>query len=642
MTAVSENDRLLPHEGTAKPERRFDIHIDPTSDDVETTKSTCTMSGFLQVKYSADLDSTFVWSSSIPKPKPRPGQLLVRVHAVALNPVDYKIGQGKLVNVVKMKLPCVLGRDFAGLVEELGPGGEGHGFRVGDRVAGFLGLAEPTHLGDGSFAEFCCPFAMNVVRIPDNLSYQEASGLPLVGCTSYQSLVEKAKLSQGQNLLILGGSTAAGIMATQIAKAIGCRHIVVTSSQVELCTRIGATHVINYRTQQWEQVLTGGVEGENAKTTSDRSDKSNKTNERAEHEEPDAAATTPPPAPAASTTTTSATTASSALSGLKFDAVYDCLGGRSSWLHAQKILKKGGHYVTIVGDDPRQNFDTSTLIKTGLGIAGRTITGAIGASSKYTQLTSLNLNIGLEYVMDLAGKGLLTVVLDPSNPYVPTKASLKQMLALQESGRACGKLIMDFSLLQDEVPKSRESPFRSEEELLTGGSIGGEGMRRDSLSNPGKRAPIEIPRAPTPSGATAGCLLTPGKKAEVLKQIDVQRRQNSAAHHARQVSAFTHIRCGACGYSSDIPPPLWICPGCLPKQVRLLWQPDSESQMCHCCKAAKLGKSSRHHCRSCGYLVCGSCSKSKKSVPALHFHQEAVRVCNDCSAMLMVLKAEEK
>jgi len=193
---------------------------------------------------------------TLPIPKPTSKQVLVKVYNGALNPVDCKITLGKLQAVLGMKHPFVIGRDFSGVIVEMGPkinpNNNKQGFKIGDKVAG---MVMPTDFNHGVFAEYLITNIQNIAHIPNNMSFEEACALPLVSLTSYQALLEVAHLNKGDKVLILGGSTATGLIGIQLCKILGANEIIVTSTQTELCMKLGATRVINYK----EKKMVGGI-----------------------------------------------------------------------------------------------------------------------------------------------------------------------------------------------------------------------------------------------------------------------------------------------------------------------------------------------------------------------------------------------
>ncbi|TMW58441.1 hypothetical protein Poli38472_010000 [Pythium oligandrum] len=182
-----------------------------------------------------------------------PTQVRIKVHAVAVNPIDYKVvEQGSLFSKTEPtpENPFRIGFDVAGVVVEAGK--EVTHVKVGDEVYAMakFGLL-------GSFAEYFELDAQFIAHKPKNVSFRDAVGLPLVGLTSYQALVPYGKLKAGDRVLILGGSSGTGVVAVQIAKALGASFVAATSSSrnTDFVKSLGADLAIDYSSQKWWEVL---------------------------------------------------------------------------------------------------------------------------------------------------------------------------------------------------------------------------------------------------------------------------------------------------------------------------------------------------------------------------------------------------
>lgn len=151
-------------------------------------------------------------------------QILVRVHAASINPIDWKTLNGNLSFIARFSFPHTPGKDVAGVVVDKGSGVKR--FQVGDKVYGNLGM------NDGSYAEYVRGDETCFALKPNNLTMEEAAAVPLACETSYQALFSKASppITAGSKILIAGGSTATGLFAIQLAKAVGA-HVTTTSSQ---------------------------------------------------------------------------------------------------------------------------------------------------------------------------------------------------------------------------------------------------------------------------------------------------------------------------------------------------------------------------------------------------------------------------
>jgi len=176
----------------------------------------------------------------ITTPSARPGEVVVRVHAASVNPLDYKMRDGKLRMVTRGELPLVLGSDFSGVVEARGAGVDD--WTIGDEVYGFVGAGV-----GGCFAEQLVVRAHHIARKPANLSHVEAAAIPLVGLTAWQALVDQADLQKRQKLLVLGGSGGVGSMAVQIGVARGAWVSATCSDRnVDYVCDLGADMAIDY------------------------------------------------------------------------------------------------------------------------------------------------------------------------------------------------------------------------------------------------------------------------------------------------------------------------------------------------------------------------------------------------------------
>jgi NADPH:quinone reductase-like Zn-dependent oxidoreductase len=185
----------------------------------------------------------------IPRPTIKPDEMLVQVHAAGLNPIDNMIPKGTFKPLLRFQLPATLGSDLAGVVVEVGS--RVTRFRPGDAV-----FANIFDQGLGALADFAV-VPENVAAIkPANLDFVEAASIPLVGLTSWQSLTERAHLKPGQKVFIPAGSGGIGTFAIQLAKHLGAKVGTTTSTaNVDLVRSLGADDVIDYKKQQFEDVL---------------------------------------------------------------------------------------------------------------------------------------------------------------------------------------------------------------------------------------------------------------------------------------------------------------------------------------------------------------------------------------------------
>lgn len=187
----------------------------------------------------------------IAKPVPQAGEVLIEVHAASLNQLDAKVRNGEFKLLLPYRPPFVLGHDVAGTVVAVGAGVSQ--FRVGDEV-----YARPSDFHIGTFAEFVAVPAADVARKPANLTMTEAASLPLVALTVWQALVEEAGLQKGQKVFIQAGSGGVGTIAIQLAKHLGAYVATTTSAaNTALVKSLGADLVIDYKTQDFESLLSG-------------------------------------------------------------------------------------------------------------------------------------------------------------------------------------------------------------------------------------------------------------------------------------------------------------------------------------------------------------------------------------------------
>lgn len=185
----------------------------------------------------------------VERPKPGPGQVLVRVKAAGLNPVDYKIRDGMLKPILRLKLPATMGNELAGVVEARGRGATR--FAIGSRV-----FARLTKDRMGAFAEYAAVEEEHLAAIPDKLDFEEAAAIPLAGLTAFQALRDELEVGAGFRVLITGGAGGVGTFAIQIAKALGA-HVVTTASRRgrDLVESLGADEVVDYENEKFEDVI---------------------------------------------------------------------------------------------------------------------------------------------------------------------------------------------------------------------------------------------------------------------------------------------------------------------------------------------------------------------------------------------------
>src|SRR5271167_3685304 len=176
--------------------------------------------------------------SEIEYPGPGRNQVLVRIHASGVNPLDTKIRAGKAAHA-KQPLPAVLGLDMAGVVEEVGPGVTA--FRPGDEVYGMVGGVGGLQ---GTLAENVVANADLIALKPKSLSMREAAALPLITITAWEGIVDRAKVHGGQKVLVHAGAGGVGHIALQLAKAFGAEVFATVSAEKRsVAEEFGATPI---------------------------------------------------------------------------------------------------------------------------------------------------------------------------------------------------------------------------------------------------------------------------------------------------------------------------------------------------------------------------------------------------------------
>jgi NADPH:quinone reductase-like Zn-dependent oxidoreductase len=183
----------------------------------------------------------------VPRPEPQEDQILVRVIAAGVNPVDGMIRSGMFANE-KRALPMILGGDIAGAVEKVGS--KITKFKPGDPVFAYVSLEN-----SGGYAQYALVTEREAAPKPKSLTYVEAAAVPIVALTAWQALVDTAKLGSGQTVLIHGGSGGVGSFAIQIAKARGAKVIATASTaNQDFLKQLGADVAIDYTKQKFEDI----------------------------------------------------------------------------------------------------------------------------------------------------------------------------------------------------------------------------------------------------------------------------------------------------------------------------------------------------------------------------------------------------
>jgi NADPH2:quinone reductase len=186
--------------------------------------------------------------SDVSKPVPQAGQVLVRVHATSINPLDYQVRRGDYPDLVP--LPAITGHDVSGVVESIGPGVSA--FAPGDEVWYTPQIFD----GQGSYAEYHVAAESIIARKPASLSHLEAASLSLVGGTVWEALTVRAVLRVGESILIHGGAGGVGHVAIQVAKAMGAKvFTTVREANADFVRSLGADVVIDYTQEDYVEAI---------------------------------------------------------------------------------------------------------------------------------------------------------------------------------------------------------------------------------------------------------------------------------------------------------------------------------------------------------------------------------------------------
>lgn len=190
-------------------------------------------------------------AADVPEPEVCDDDVLIQVHATALNQLDSKLRNGEFKLILPYRMPLILGHDVAGVVVRVGP--RVRQFKVGDEV-----YARPDDFRIGTFAELIAVKEDSVAIKPRNISMEEAASIPLVGLTAWQALVDMAHLQPGQKVFIQAGSGGVGTFAIQLAKHLGAT-VATTASAANnaLVKGLGADVVIDYKKDAFEERLSG-------------------------------------------------------------------------------------------------------------------------------------------------------------------------------------------------------------------------------------------------------------------------------------------------------------------------------------------------------------------------------------------------
>ena len=182
-------------------------------------------------------------------PMPKSGQVLVRIHAVGINPIDFKIRNGSMKFIAGKKFPRILGQDIAGVVEQTGKNSK---YRPGDKVYGMLSYQA------GGYAEFLAVNESQLARVPEEISLTQAAAVPMGAITSYQAFKKSGGIRSGTKVLVNGASGGVGSFAVQIAKALGAEVTGVCSGRnIDFVKELGADQVIDYTQEDFTKFEAG-------------------------------------------------------------------------------------------------------------------------------------------------------------------------------------------------------------------------------------------------------------------------------------------------------------------------------------------------------------------------------------------------
>ncbi len=192
------------------------------------------------IEYDEYGDAEVLHVAEHPLPQLLPGQVLIKVIASSVNPIDYRFRRGDLKGLIPFGFPRIPGYDVAGTIVDTF---KDSSFTDGDRVMAFL-----DHARGGALADYAVCAVSSVARIPNAMPITEAAAIPLAGTTALQSLRDHGKIESGQSVLINGASGGVGMFAVQIAKAYGCHVDAVASGRNrDFCLSLGADHFYDYK-----------------------------------------------------------------------------------------------------------------------------------------------------------------------------------------------------------------------------------------------------------------------------------------------------------------------------------------------------------------------------------------------------------
>jgi NADPH:quinone reductase-like Zn-dependent oxidoreductase len=185
----------------------------------------------------------------MPRPQAGAGEVLIRVHAASINPLDWKVRDGHLKERMKHHLPLIPGWDVSGVVEAVAP--DVSAYKIGDEVYGLLNF-----MANGAYAEYVATSSQNLALKPKSIDHIQAGAVPLAALTAWQALFNVADLQSGQTVLIHAAAGGVGHFAVQIAKWKKAKVIATASANNESFLReLGVDEVIDYKTTKFEEVV---------------------------------------------------------------------------------------------------------------------------------------------------------------------------------------------------------------------------------------------------------------------------------------------------------------------------------------------------------------------------------------------------
>jgi len=209
-----------------------------------TTKHAAVPSAIKAVRIAQYGGSEQLKYEEAPLPEIGPGHVLAKVRYAGVNPIDWKIREGYIKEVLPASFPLTLGQDFAG--EIVTDGGDSGGFRTGERVFGF---------GEGTYAEFTAASITDIAAIPEKMESAVAAALPTAGLTALQAIRDYVKPRPGTRILIQGAAGSVGSFATQIAKRLGAQVIGTASGEdIAYLRSLGHVQVVDYKHERFESV----------------------------------------------------------------------------------------------------------------------------------------------------------------------------------------------------------------------------------------------------------------------------------------------------------------------------------------------------------------------------------------------------